>query len=117
MSDHATEFARLDAEDRANPMLRHAGDVPPPVQRLKARRGSHYLDDRFVGLMRDAIDAGGPVVIEVERSWVEARKLGHWIEREYDIDDYEMIIVDDEIIERPRRDEPVIELGPDEEPF
>ena len=87
------------------------------VNNVQSRRGSYFLDDRFVGLMRGGIGDCGPVVIEVERSWVDARKLRHWIERDYDVDDYEMIIVDDEIIERPRREEPVRELGPDEEPF
>ncbi len=58
------------------------------VNNVKSRRGSRYLDQRFVGLMREGIDAGGPVVIEVHRSWVEARGLHHWIEREPEYDDY-----------------------------
>ena len=88
------------------------------VNNVPGRRGCHYLDDRFVGLMRGTAGVGEPVVIEVHRSWVEARKLGHWIERELDIDDYPCL--DDEGNEvqiMPRVEQPLRLLGPDEEPF
>ncbi|GAB5430164.1 MAG: hypothetical protein Devi2KO_36230 [Devosia indica] len=88
------------------------------VNNVQSRRGSHYLDDRFVGTLREGIDDEGPGVIEVLRSWVEARKLQHWIEREVDIDDYPCL--DDEGNEvqiMPRVEQPPRLLGPDEEPF